>query len=93
MKPKEDEREIRIIVPDTLYCQIRQVAENEIRSVSNQARFFIEIGMQYLESMDKEPPPPERESAIGFVVDKEPEYEDEDEECKRKKEYKRKKRK
>ncbi len=79
MKPKKDERELKLIIPDSLYVMLREHAENDIRSMSNQARYFIEIGMEYCQHLQAQSEQAqERESAIGFQVNSDQEYEEEE---------------
>lgn len=82
-RKQSDTREITLRIPDETYIYIREVAKSEIRRTQNQARYFLELGISYAEAMQQQQEEqdgvPEREAAIGFKVDKEKEYYDDDE--------------
>ena len=81
-RKQSDTKEITIRIPDETYIYIREVAKSEIRRTQDQARYFLEIGINYLESLnqqdDEQAEAPEREAAIGFRVDKEDECDEEE---------------
>lgn len=74
VKKQRDTRKITMSVPEETYYNIKQFAKEEIRTVSQQARFFLEIGLQVIieqgQPSETEEEPPEKESAIGFHVDR-----------------------
>jgi hypothetical protein len=83
IKHKSDNRKIVVSIPEELYFHIKQFAKEDIRTMSQQARFFIEIGLQVIAQQGQnceeyqEPPSDEKESCIGFRVDR---SDDDDEE-------------
>lgn len=83
-KAKErDSRKITVQIPEEVYFQVKQWAKEEYRTTSQQARMFLEIGLQYLiqaneaDNCEHEQEPEEREPCIGFKIDREEDYEDE----------------
>lgn len=82
-KRKSDNRKITVSIPEELYFHIKQYAKEDIRTMSQQARFFIEIGLQVIAQQgqeceeDREPQQEEKEPCIGFRVDR---SDDDDEE-------------
>jgi len=79
VKKQRDTRKITISVPEETYFNIKQFAKEEIRTISQQTRLFVELGLQVMLQQDCEPQdeaPPERESAIGFHVEKSTDDED-----------------
>lgn len=83
VKRKSDNRKITVSIPEELYFHIKQYAKEDIRTMSQQARFFLEIGLQVIAQQgqdceeDREPQPEEKEPCIGFRVDR---SDDDDEE-------------
>lgn len=82
-KAKErDSRKITVQIPEEVYFQVKQWAKEEYRTTSQQARMFLEIGLQYLiqaneaDNCGHEQEPEEKEPCIGFRV--EPDYDEED---------------
>ena len=75
VKRKNDMRKITVSIPEDIYYHIKQYAKNEIRTISQQARLFLEIGIEVVSQQgqpeEDEQEPQERESCIGFQVDKE----------------------
>jgi len=73
VKKQRDTRKITLTVPEEVYYNIKQFAKDEIRTVSQQARLFLEIGLQVMieqgQSCEGEQEPPEKESAIGFHME------------------------
>jgi len=73
VKKQRDTRKITLTVPEEIYYNIKQFAKDEIRTVSQQARLFLEIGLQVMieqgQLCEGEQEPPERESAIGFHME------------------------
>lgn len=73
VKKQRDTRKITLTVPEEIYYNIKQFAKDEIRTVSQQARLFLEIGLQVMiehgQSCEGEQEPPEKESAIGFHME------------------------
>jgi hypothetical protein len=76
IKHKSDNRKIVVSIPEELYFHIKQYAKEDIRTMSQQARFFIEIGLQVIAQQGqnceeyREPLSEEKESCIGFHVDR-----------------------
>ncbi len=76
VKHKSDNRKIVVSIPEELYFHIKQFAKEDIRTVSQQARFFLEIGLQVVAQQGQnceehqEPQSDEKESCIGFQVDR-----------------------
>ena len=83
VKRKSDNRKIVVSIPEELYFRIKQYAKEDIRTMSQQARFFLEIGLQVIAQQgqeceeDQEPQSEEKEPCIGFRVDR---SDDDDEE-------------
>jgi hypothetical protein len=82
VKRKSDMRKITVSIPEELYYHIKQAAKNEIRTISQQARLFLEIGVEVVSQQGQqcdgeEQEPQERESCIGFHVDKDGDNDDE----------------
>lgn len=83
VKHKSDNRKIVVSIPEELYFHIKQYAKEDIRTMSQQARFFLEIGLQVISQQGQnceeyqEPQLEEKESCIGFHVDR---SDDDDEE-------------
>lgn len=81
-RKQSDTREITLRIPDETYIYIREVAKSEIRRTQDQARYFLELGISYAEAMqqqqEEQDEVPEREAAIGFKIDKEEEYDDDE---------------
>ncbi len=73
VKKQRDTRKITLTVPEEIYYNIKQFAKDEIRTVSQQARLFLEIGLQVMieqgQPCNGEQEPPEKESAIGFHME------------------------
>jgi hypothetical protein len=72
IKKQSDTRKITVSLPEETYFNIKQFAKQDIRTVSQQARLFIELGLQVMLQQDCEESqePPEKESAIGFHVER-----------------------
>jgi hypothetical protein len=82
VKRKSDMRKVTVSIPEELYYHIKQSAKNEIRTISQQARLFLEIGVEVVSQQGQqcdgeEQEPQERESCIGFHVDKDGDNDDE----------------
>ena len=82
VKRKSDMRKITISIPGKLYYQIKDFAQEDIRTMSQQARLFLEIGLQVVSQQGQDPEedeqePQEKESCIGFHVDKDDDDDDE----------------
>jgi CO dehydrogenase/acetyl-CoA synthase beta subunit len=83
VKRKSENRKITVSIPEELYFHIKQYAKEDIRTMSQQARFFLEIGLQVIAQQgqeceeDQEPQSEEKEPCIGFRVDR---SDDDDEE-------------
>lgn len=83
VKHKSDNRKIVVSIPEELYFHIKQYAKEDIRTMSQQARFFLEIGLQVVSQQGQnceeyqEPQLEEKEPCIGFRVDR---SDDDDEE-------------
>jgi len=73
VKKQRDTRKITLTVPEEIYYNIKQFAKDEIRTVSQQARLFLEIDLQVMieqgQHCEGEQEPPEKESAIGFHME------------------------
>ena len=73
VKRKNDMRKVTVSIPEELYYHIKQSAKNEIRTISQQTRLFIEIGIEVVSQQgqpeEDEQEPPEKESCIGFHVE------------------------
>lgn len=74
VKRKSDMRKVTVSIPEELYYHIKQSAKNEIRTISQQTRLFLEIGVEVVSQQGQESEegqePPEKESCIGFQVDR-----------------------
>lgn len=70
VKRQNDTRKITVTVPEEVYFNIKQFAKQDIRTISQQARLFIELGLQVMlqDNCDESEEKPEKESAIGFHV-------------------------
>lgn len=82
IKRKTDMRKVTVSIPEELYYHIKQAAKNEIRTISQQARFFLEIGVEIVSQQGQqcdgeEQESQELESCIGFHVDKDGDNDDE----------------
>ena len=82
IKRKTDMRKVTVSIPEELYYHIKQAAKQEIRTISQQTRLFLEIGVEVVAQQgqqcdDEEHEPQERESCIGFQVDKDGDDDDE----------------
>jgi hypothetical protein len=80
VKRQKDTRKITVTIPEEIYFHIKQYAKDEIRTISQQARLFLEIGLQVMmqqEQAGDDEEPQEQESAIGFQIDRG--YEDDEE--------------
>ena len=80
-KRRDDTRKITITIPEELYYQVKHFAKDEIRTISQQARLFLEIGLQLVTQQPdhehEEQEPEEKESCIGFRIERDEEYDDE----------------
>ena len=81
VKRKTDMRKVTVSMPEELYCHIKQTAKHEIRTISQQTRFFIEIGVEVTAQQgqhrdDEMQESQECESCIGFRVDQSGDDED-----------------
>lgn len=81
-KRRDDKRKITVSVPEEIYFQIKHYAKDEIRTISQQTRLFIEVGLQIMAQQQQDcgegqEEPPEKESCIGFHVDRSEDYDDE----------------
>lgn len=74
VKRKSDMRKVTVSIPEELYYHIKQSAKNEIRTISQQTRLFLEIGIEVVSQQnqpeDEPQEPPEKESCIGFQIDR-----------------------
>jgi hypothetical protein len=74
VKRKSDMRKVTVSIPEELYYHIKQSAKNEIRTISQQTRLFLEIGVEVVSQQEHEHEedhePPEKESCIGFQIDR-----------------------
>ena len=82
VKRKTDMRKVTVSIPEELYYHIKQAAKQEIRTISQQARLFLEIGVEVVAQQSQqcdgeEQEPQERESCIGFHIDKDGDDDDE----------------
>lgn len=81
VKRKTDMRKVTVSIPEELYYHIKKSAKNEIRTISQQARLFLEIGIEVVSQQgqpeEDEQEPQEKESCIGFHVDKDDDDDDE----------------
>lgn len=83
-KKRSDHVSVTVSLPDEVHFVLKQYAKEDIRSVSQEARYLIELGMQVLQQQSEacgvEEEIEERAPAIGFHVDRdaEDEYEDDD---------------
>jgi len=81
IKRGNDMRKVTVSMPEELYCHIKQTAKHEIRTISQQTRFFIEVGVEVVAQQshhrDAElQESQECESCIGFRVDQSGDDED-----------------
>lgn len=81
VKRKTDMRKVTVSIPEELYYHIKQAAKQEIRTISQQTRLFLEIGVEVVSQQgqpeEDEQEPQEKESCIGFHVDKDDDDDDE----------------
>ena len=81
IKRKTDMRKVTVSIPEELYYHIKQAAKQEIRTISQQTRLFLEIGVEVVSQQgqpeEDEQEPQEKESCIGFHVDKDDDDDDE----------------
>lgn len=82
VKRKNDMRKVTVSIPEELYYHIKQAAKQEIRTISQQTRLFLEIGVEVIAQQgqqcdDEEQESQEKESCIGFHVDKDDDDDDE----------------
>jgi hypothetical protein len=74
IKRKNDMRKVTVSIPEELYYHIKQSAKNEIRTISQQTRLFLEIGIEVVsqqgQESEEDQEPPEKESCIGFQIDR-----------------------
>ena len=81
IKRKTDMRKVTVSIPEELYYHIKQAAKQEIRTISQQTRLFLEIGIEVVSQQSQpeedEQEPQEKESCIGFHVDKDDDDDDE----------------
>ena len=70
IKRQKETRKVTVSLPEETYFNIKQFAKQEIRTISQQTRLFIEVGLHVILQQDCEETEekPERESAIGFHV-------------------------
>lgn len=75
-KVKSDNVSVTMILPDDVHFMLKQYAKEDIRSIPQEARYLMELGMQVLQQqqhsdgcMEVEEVE-ERAPAIGFHVDK-----------------------
>ena len=79
IKRHKDSVTISVTLPEETYVYIKQAAKDEIRNVNQQARLFIEIGIQVMQQQSEPEEPQEKESCIGFHIGREEEeYEDDE---------------
>lgn len=74
VKRKTDMRKVTVSIPEELYYHIKKSAKNEIRTISQQTRLFLEIGVEVVAQQSQpcdedEQEPQEKESCIGFHVE------------------------
>lgn len=79
---RSDTFSVTMSLPDDIYLELKLAAKDEIRSLPQQARYFMEIGMKVVaqqmemsggEGMEEDE---EKPAAIGFVVEKEGDIDD-----------------
>jgi hypothetical protein len=81
VKRKTDMRKVTVSIPEELYCHIKQMAKQEIRTIGQQTRLFIEIGVEVVAQQSQhrdaeQQESQECESCIGFRVDQSGDDED-----------------
>ena len=81
IKRKNDMRKVTVSMPEELYCHIKRTAKQEIRTISQQTRLYIEIGVEVVSQQgqrrDAEPQESQEcEPCIGFRVDRSDDDED-----------------
>ena len=81
IKRKTDMRKVTVSMPEELYCHIKQTAKKELRTISQQTRFFIEIGVEVVAQQSQPRDAEQQESqecepCIGFRVDRSDDDED-----------------
>lgn len=88
-KRNSDNRTAKVTLPEDLYVAIKNQAKVELRSISQQMRYFIELGVDAYNQMNQLPEEqPEQEplpEQIGFRVEHEEEPEENFEEDRKKK--------
>ena len=81
VKRKTDMRKVTVSIPEELYYHIKQAAKQEIRTISQQTRLFLEIGIEVVSQQSQpeedEQDPQEKVSCLGFHVDKDDDDDDE----------------
>ena len=75
VKRNTDMRKITTSIPEELYCHIKQTAKHELRTISQQTRFFLEIGVEVVAQQSQHRDAELQESqecepCIGFRVDR-----------------------
>lgn len=85
VKKNKDYRTVSLNLPEEVYLSVKIAAKEEIRSVAQQARYYMEIGMQVVAQqmemeINQDDDGSDDSPAIGFVVDNpdDEEYEDDE---------------
>lgn len=81
IKRKTDMRKVTVSMPEELHRHIKQTAKHELRTISQQTRLFIEIGVEVVAQQSQHrdadmQESQECESCIGFRVDRSDDDED-----------------
>ena len=80
-KRQLEQRSITIKMPEEMFINIRDLANEEYRSISQQARMLLDLGFLHLidatEDSECDEGAPEQEPCIGFKLDREEDYDDE----------------
>ena len=87
-KRNSDNRTAKVTLPEDLYVAIKNQAKVELRSLSQQMRYFIELGVDAYNQMSQSPegqPEEELPEQIGFRVEHEEESEEDFEEDRKRK--------
>ena len=81
-KKTQQERSVTIKIPEKMFINIRDLANEEYRSISQQARMLLDIGFSHFIAATQESEYDEQkqelESCIGFRVERGEEQDDEE---------------
>ena len=80
---RSDSMKVVVSLPGEIYYEVKKFAEEDIRTIPQQVRYFMEIGMQVVaqqmemsEACTHEPEEEEKAPAIGFQVSRDDDEDD-----------------